>query len=63
MVTLIDTLGAGRFATFLAIDLLSFSIVAYVYTHEKWGKETARGWILAGSLGLMVLLLFSLFFS
>ena len=61
-VTLFGTLSAGRFAVFLALDLLSFALVAYVYTHEKWGEMVNRTWILVGSAGLIILLLSSLYF-
>jgi len=63
VVTLFGTLSAGGFAIFLAIDLLSFALVAYVYTHEKWGEVVNRVWIIAGSVGLVILLLSSLYFS
>lgn len=53
----------GRFAVFLAIDLLAFAMVTYVYTHNKWGENVARTWILAGSAGLVILLLSSLFLA
>jgi len=58
----VGSVSEGRFAVFLAIDLLSFAMVAYSYTHHKWGEVVSRGWILAGSIGLMVLLLSSLYF-
>jgi hypothetical protein len=59
----IGTLSEARFAVFLAVNLLSFSIVAYVYTHDKWGETIPRGWILVGALALALLLLSSLYFS
>jgi succinate-acetate transporter protein len=62
-VTLVGTLTAGGFAIFLAIDLLSFALVAYVYTHEEWGEAASRVWIIVGSVGLIILLLSSLYFS
>jgi hypothetical protein len=52
----------GKFAVFLAVDLLSMAMVTYVYTHEKWREAVSRGWILAGSLGLMILLFVGLYF-
>jgi len=58
----IGTLSEGTFAVFLAVNLLSFSIVAYVYTRDKWGEVITRGWILAGSLALILLFLSSLYF-
>ena len=62
-VNAIGTVSEARFAVFLAVNLLSFSIVAYVYTRDEWGEAIARGWILAGALVLALLLLSSLFFS
>lgn len=62
-VTLVEALSAGRFAIFLAIDLLSFALVGYVYTHEKWEETINRIWILVGSAGLILLLICSLSFS
>ena len=59
----IGTLSEARFAVFLAVNLLSFSIVTYIYTHDNWGEAVARGWILVGALGLALLLLSSLYFS
>lgn len=62
VITLSGALSAGRFAVFLAVDLLSFALVAYAYTHEKWEETVNRVWILAGSVGLVILLLSSLYF-
>ena len=52
----------ARFAVFLAVNLLSFSIVAYVYTRDKWGEVITRGWIIAGSLAMILLFLSTLYF-
>ncbi|HUK50850.1 MAG TPA: hypothetical protein VLV18_07420 [Terriglobales bacterium] len=52
----------GKFAVFLAVDLSSFAMISYVYTHEKWSLNVSRSWVLAGSLGLLILLLASLYF-
>jgi len=62
-VTIFGTLSAGGFAIFLAIDLLSFTLIAYAYTHMKWGEPINRAWIVVGSAGLIILLLSSLCFS
>lgn len=59
----VGTADVGRFAVFLAVDLLSFAMVAFVFTHNKWGEEISRWWILIGSIGLVILLLSSLFFQ
>ena len=61
----LDAVGAvseGKFAVFLAVNLLSFAMITYVYTHEKWNEAISRGWILAGSIGLMILLFVGLYF-
>jgi len=62
-VTLVGSVSAGRFAIFLAIDLLSFSVVAYLYTHDRWEEDVGQAWVLLGAFGLMVLLLSSLYLS
>jgi len=61
--TMFWTLSASEFAIFLAIDLLSFALVAYVYTHERWGEAVNRAWMVVGSAGLVILLLSSLYFA
>jgi uncharacterized membrane protein YozB (DUF420 family) len=58
----VGSVNEGRFAVFLAMDLLSFAMAAYIYTHDKWGELVSRAWILAGVIGLIVLLLSSLYF-
>lgn len=62
-VTLGGMLTAAGYAIFLAVDLLSFAIVAYVYTHEKWEGAVGRTWVLLGALGLVILLLCSLYLT
>ncbi len=52
----------GRFGIFLAVSLLSFALVSYVYTHARWSEQVSRAWILAGSIGLVILLLSSLYY-
>ena len=52
----------GRFAIFFAVSLLSFAMIAYIYTHARWSAPVSRVWILAGSVGLVVLLLSSLYY-
>jgi ABC-type transport system involved in cytochrome c biogenesis permease subunit len=58
----VSAVSEGKLALFLAVDLLSFAIVAYVYTHEKWSEAIKRSWVLLGSIGLAVLLIASLCF-
>ena len=51
-----------KFAVFLAVDLLSFAMVAYAYRKLKAGQLLSHIWILLGSLGLVVLLFSGLLF-
>jgi len=53
----------ARFAVFLAIDLLSFAMITYIYRKTGWKEKTSRIWMLLGSFGLVLLLLSSLFFT
>jgi len=57
-----DIVSETKFAIFLAVDLLSFAMVAYSYRKLSWGQMTNSNWILLGSLGLVMLLLSSIFF-
>ena len=49
-----------RFAVFLAVDLLSFAMVVYVFLSQRWGEFLSKAWMLAASLGLVILLFSSL---
>jgi hypothetical protein len=51
-----DIVSEAKFAIFLAIDLLCFALVAYIYRKSKWEQVISRVWILVGSFGLVVLL-------
>ena len=51
-----------KFAVFLAVDLLSFAMVAYSYRKLRGGQLLSHIWILLGSLGLVVLLFSGLLF-
>ena len=57
-----DLVSEAKFAIFLAIDLLCFALVAYVYRKSKWGQVISRAWMLVGSCGLVVLLFSGLLF-
>jgi len=57
-----DLVSEVKFAVFLAVDLLSFAMVAYSYRKLKGGLLISPHWILLGSFGLIVLLFSSLFF-
>jgi hypothetical protein len=49
-----------RFAIFLAVNLLSFAMIAYVFLSQKWGELLSKAWMLAASVGLAILLFSSL---
>ncbi len=56
----LDASGAAsqtRFAIFLAVDLLSFAMVTYVYRKTRWGELAHQIWILIGSFALAILLI------
>ena len=57
-----DVVSEVKFAAFLAVDLLCFTMVAYSYRKSKWGQLISARWILLGSFGLIVLLFSGLFF-
>jgi hypothetical protein len=58
-----SSVSQARFAIFLAIDLLSFALIAYIYRKVEWGERTYRIWLLLGSFGLVFLLVSSLIFT
>ena len=55
-----SSVSQSRFAIFLAIDLLSFAMIAYVFRKTHTVESAYRGWLLIGSFGLVVLLISSL---
>jgi surface polysaccharide O-acyltransferase-like enzyme len=58
-----SSVSQSRFAIFLAIDLLSFAMIAYIYRKTEWRERTYRIWLLLGSFGLVLLLVSSLIFT
>ena len=46
----------GTYALFIAVDLISFAMISYVYRAEKWSEPLGKTWLIVGS-GLVVLLL------
>ncbi|HYW00879.1 MAG TPA: hypothetical protein VE862_05380 [Candidatus Acidoferrum sp.] len=58
-----SSVSQARFAIFLAIDLLSFAMIAYIYRKGEWRERTHRIWLLLGSFGLVLLLVSSLIFT
>jgi hypothetical protein len=49
------------FALFLGVDLVSFSLISYVYRVDKRGESANRGLLLAGCSMVLLLLLAGLF--
>ncbi len=58
-----SSVSQARFAIFIAIDLLSFAMIAYIFRKTEWGEGTYRIWLLLGSFGLVLLLVSSLMFT
>jgi hypothetical protein len=58
-----SSVSQSRFAIFLAIDLLSFAMIAYVFRKTRTVESAYRGWLLIGSFGLVLLLISSLIFA
>ena len=46
------------FALFLAVNMISFAMISYVYRHDKANEIPSRGWLIVGS-ALVLILLFS----
>ncbi len=60
----LDALGSvseSIFALFLAVDLLAFGMIAYIYRISKQGELPNRLWFVLGSAMLLTLLFASLF--
>lgn len=49
------------FALFLAVTLVSLSMISYVFRVERWGNVVNRALLLVGCLVLLVLLFAGLF--
>jgi hypothetical protein len=58
----LSTVSEGKFAVFLAVDLLSFAMISHIYRTQRWSKPPNRLWLLMGSIGLAVLVLSGLLF-
>lgn len=54
--------GANLFALFVAINLVSFALISYIYRMGKGGRVANEGYLLAG-LGLLFLLFLVVFFA
>jgi hypothetical protein len=51
----------AMFALFLSVDLVSFSMISYLYRVDKRGDSASRGLLLAGCCMILLLLLAGLF--
>lgn len=51
----------GIFGLFLAVDLVSFSMVSYIYRVDKRGDQVSRGSLIAGCCVILLLLFVTLF--
>jgi hypothetical protein len=56
----LSSVGEGIFAIFLAIDLISFAVVAHIYRVGRMGATPSRYFLLACLLAIIVLLFASL---
>lgn len=56
----LNDVSEGVFALFVAVDLLSFAMVSYIYRTEKIGGAASRAWILFGCLVLIAIIFSSL---
>jgi hypothetical protein len=60
--SLMNNVTGGKFAVFLAVDLISFATVAYISLKQRWQRSVSRGWVLAAAFWLAILMLSGLFF-
>ena len=58
----LNQVSEGTFALFLAIDLLGFAMISYVYRSEKNSNHPSRNWLLVGCGMILILLFSSLYF-
>jgi hypothetical protein len=58
----LSSVSEGKFAVFLAVDLLSFAMISYIYRMHRWTRLASRPWLLTGSVGLVILILSGLLF-
>jgi hypothetical protein len=54
----LNDVSEGTFALFLAVSMISFAVISYVYRNEKEIQMPSRVWLIAGSI-LIIALLFS----
>lgn len=58
----LSSVSEGKFAVFLAVDLLSFALISHIYRMQRWTRLPSKPWLLAGSIGLAILILSGLLF-
>ena len=56
----LNQISEGTFALFLAVDLVSFAIVSYIYRSQREFSLPNRGWIFVGCALILILLFSSL---
>lgn len=59
----LNQVSEGIFALFLAVDLISFAIVSYLYRSEKMREMPHRSWIVIGCVLILILIFASLFLA
>ena len=59
----LNQISEGIFALFLAVDLISFAMISYVYRVEKLQQIPSRGWIVIGCILILILVFSSLFLT
>ncbi|HZW56600.1 MAG TPA: hypothetical protein VFF30_09950 [Nitrososphaerales archaeon] len=56
----LNQVSEGIFALFVAVDLLAFAMVSYIYRAEKLRASPSRAWVLVGCIILIAIVFASL---
>jgi hypothetical protein len=56
----LNEISESIFALFVAVDLLSFAMISYIYRVEKANASPSKVWILTGCVLLLVMIFSSL---
>ena len=59
----LNQVSEGTFALFVAVDLVSFAVVSYIYRADKVGEGPKRGWVAVACAMLLILVLSSIFLA
>jgi hypothetical protein len=59
----VSSVSEGRFAVFLAVDLLAFAMISHTYLAQRWSRLPNRPWLLTGAIGLTILMISGLLFT